>query len=125
MKIVFLILFLKLSFAMDGKDVILDRNVHIFRFHSRKLGFEDDLVRLETRWAAGASEDEIADAFPPELVQQVGYFGPPSGAAEAVQRLAQGLDLAIVRVIAARPGADAVLATMRACRPELVRGQSA
>lgn len=94
-----------------------------YRRHFGRMGFEETLTELETRWANGASEDEIVDAFPPELVRKVGYFGPPSEAAAAVRHLAQGLDLAIVRVIAGRPGADAVLATMRACRPDLIRKQ--
>ncbi|MDA1349781.1 MAG: hypothetical protein O3A47_13095 [Chloroflexi bacterium] len=48
--------------------------------------------------------------------------GPASGAAEAFRRLSKGLDTAIVRVVAARPGVEHVLATMNACRPELVGG---
>jgi alkanesulfonate monooxygenase SsuD/methylene tetrahydromethanopterin reductase-like flavin-dependent oxidoreductase (luciferase family) len=93
-----------------------------YRQHFGRMGFEEALAVLDERRATGASDDEIVDAFPPELVRQVGYFGPPAGAAAAVRRLAEGLDLAIVRVIAARPGAEHVLATMQACRPELVRG---
>ena len=61
-----------------------------YRRHFGRMGFEEELTKLETRWAAGASEDEIADAFPPELVQQVGYFGPPSGAAAAVRGSPRG-----------------------------------
>ena len=93
-----------------------------YRRHFGRMGFEEALTELEQRLERGALNDEIVDAFPPDLVRQVGYYGPPSGAAAAVRRLAEGLDLAIVRVIAARPGAEAVLATMQACRPALVRG---
>ena len=53
-------------------------------------------------------------------MQQVGYYGPAAGAAAAFKRLSQGLDIAIVRVVAARPGLDSILAVMRACRPELL-----
>ena len=42
------------------------------------------------------------------------------GAARAFSQLSKGLDTALVRVVAARPGVDSVLATMKACRPELV-----
>jgi 5,10-methylenetetrahydromethanopterin reductase len=92
-----------------------------YRQHFGRMGFEEALAELDERRARGAPDTEIVDAFPTELVRQVGYFGPPSGAPEAVRRLSQGLDLALVRVIAARPGADHVLQTMRACRPELLR----
>jgi hypothetical protein len=52
----------------------------------------------------------------------VGYYGTPERAAAAFRRLAEGLDVAIVRVVAARPGVASVLATLQACRPELVYG---
>jgi alkanesulfonate monooxygenase SsuD/methylene tetrahydromethanopterin reductase-like flavin-dependent oxidoreductase (luciferase family) len=93
-----------------------------YRQHFGRLGFEGQLAELDERRARGASDAEIVDAFPADLVHQVGYSGPPAGAAAAVRRLSAGLDVAIVRVIAARPGAEHVLETMRACRPELVRG---
>ena len=51
----------------------------------------------------------------------VGYYGPAAGAAAAFARLARGLDTAIVRVVPARPGVEAVLEVLDACRPELVR----
>jgi 5,10-methylenetetrahydromethanopterin reductase len=94
-----------------------------YRQHFGRLGFEEALAELDARRARGASDDEIVDAFPTDLVRQVGYYGPPAGAAAGIRRLSGGLDLAIVRIIAARPGVEHVLATMRACRPELVRGQ--
>jgi hypothetical protein len=70
--------------------------------------------------AQQATPDEVAAAFPSEMLQQVGYYGPAAGAAAAFRRLATGLDTALVRVVAARPGKAAVLATMQACRPALV-----
>jgi hypothetical protein len=63
----------------------------------------------------------VADAFPPELLKLVGYYGTPEEAAGAFRRQAEGLDVAIVRVVAARPGRASVLAALRACRPELVQ----
>ncbi len=69
----------------------------------------------------GASSDDVADAMPVDELRRVGYFGPTDGAAAEFGRLARGLDMAIVRVVVARPGLDSVLATMRACAPE--RGQ--
>jgi hypothetical protein len=82
------------------------------------MGFDEQLSELEERQAKGASAAEIADSFPQELLLAVGYFGPASGAAAAFMRLADGLDTAIVRIVAARPGVASVLAGMRACRPD-------
>ena len=59
----------------------------------------------------------MAVAFPADLLSRVGYFGPASGAASAFKRLSRGLDVPIVRVVASRPGLDAVMETMRSCRP--------
>ena len=92
-----------------------------YRGHFARMGFDDALTELEERRDRGVPEDEIVEAFPRELLGLVGYYGPPQGAAEAFQRLAQGLDVAIVRVVTARLGPEAVADVMRACRPELVR----
>jgi hypothetical protein len=48
---------------------------------------------------------------------RVGYFGKPAGARVAFLKLAEGLDTAVVRVVASRPGVDSVAAVMRACAP--------
>ena len=86
-----------------------------YRGHFARMGFDTELSALEDRRDRGASEAEIVDAFPRELLRQVGYYGPPSGAAEAFRRLADGLDLAIVRVVPTRQGPSAALTTMQAC----------
>jgi alkanesulfonate monooxygenase SsuD/methylene tetrahydromethanopterin reductase-like flavin-dependent oxidoreductase (luciferase family) len=91
-----------------------------YRAHFERMGFGEALARLDEMRRRGASTEELIDAFPSDLLQRVGYYGPAAGAAEAFRRLAQGLDLAIVRVVAARPGIEAVRAVMHACRPELV-----
>ncbi len=93
-----------------------------YRGHFARMGFDEALSEIEERRARGASQSEIIDAFPRALLKQVGYYGPAAGAAAAFKRLAQGLDLAIVRVVASRPGPEAVLTTMQACRPELCLG---
>ena len=67
--------------------------------------------------------DEVADAYPSEALLAVGYYGRPEGAAAAFARLAEGLDVALVRVIAARPQIASTQAVMRACAPERVRGE--
>jgi alkanesulfonate monooxygenase SsuD/methylene tetrahydromethanopterin reductase-like flavin-dependent oxidoreductase (luciferase family) len=98
---------------------------HGYRAHFTRMGFGPTLDDLEARREAGASEAELIDASPDELLRKVGYYGPPDGAARAFRALAEGLDTAIVRVIAARPGPDAVRMAMRALRPEAVLGQDA
>lgn len=91
-----------------------------YRAHFERMGFTAALAELDQMRASGATPDQVADAFPPELLRQVGYYGAAEGAATALRRLAQGLDVALVRVVAARPGCAAALAAMRACRPEQV-----
>jgi len=92
-----------------------------YRAHFERMGFADALARLDAMRARGAPPTEIVDAFPGDLLSRVGYYGPAAGAAAAFQRLAEGLDCAIVRVVAARPGIEAVRAVINACRPGLVQ----
>ena len=91
-----------------------------YRAHLERMGFAEALAKLDRMGDLGASPDQIVDAVPPELLHQVGYYGPPAGAAEAFRRIAEGLDVAVVRVVAASPGVRGVLATMRACQPGIV-----
>ena len=88
-----------------------------YRGHFGRMGFDEALTELEARRDRGAPESELIDAFPVELARLVGYFGPAAGAAAAFRRLAEGLDTAIVRVVAARQGVQAVTAVMEACQP--------
>jgi alkanesulfonate monooxygenase SsuD/methylene tetrahydromethanopterin reductase-like flavin-dependent oxidoreductase (luciferase family) len=89
-----------------------------YRAHFGRLGFDAALTELEERRDRGASEDELIDAFPRELLLSVGYFGKAAGAASAFRRLAEGLDTALVRVVPARPGKEAVMQVIEACRPD-------
>ncbi len=91
-----------------------------YRAHFGRMGFDVDLRRIEEGRAKGMPEEEVVDAFPPELLKAVGYYGPAGGAAAAFRRLSEGLDIAVVRVVAARPGVESVRAVMRACAPALV-----
>jgi hypothetical protein len=93
---------------------------HGYRAHFARMGFGPTLDELEARRDRGATEEELIDATPDELLRKVGYYGRPDRAARAFRRLAEGLDTAIVRVIVARPGPEAVRVAMRALRPELV-----
>ena len=92
-----------------------------YRAHFERMGFGEALSDLDGMRDRGSPLDEMVDAFPVELLERVGYYGPAGGAAEAFSRLAKGLDTAIVRIVAARPGVDPVVATMGACRPDLIR----
>ena len=89
-----------------------------YRAHFERMGYAPQLAELDRMRERGAGADELVAAFPDELALDVGYFGTADGAAAAFERLAAGLDIAIVRVVAARPGVDAVRAVMDACRPD-------
>ncbi len=91
-----------------------------YRAHFARLGFDEALTDLESRQANGASEDDLARIFPDELLRRVGYWGRPDGARDAFLRLADGLDIAVVRLVPAT-GNDlaAVRLAMRACAPRL------
>ena len=107
-----------MGYALGGSVPTERERAFSYRAHFERMGFADELAELDDMRRGGARRDEVADAFPAELLRSVGYFGPADGAREAFGRLAQGLDVAIVRVVGARPGIDTVLATMRACSPE-------
>jgi len=81
------------------------------------MGFDAVLAELEQRRDAGAAMPELVAAVPDDLLQAVGYYGPAAGARAAFARLAAGLDEAVVRVIAARPGLEPVVAAMTALAP--------
>jgi alkanesulfonate monooxygenase SsuD/methylene tetrahydromethanopterin reductase-like flavin-dependent oxidoreductase (luciferase family) len=104
-----------------GQRVPTERERQLgYRAHFERMGFTKALAELDRMRQRGAASNEVADAFPPELLQCVGYYGTADGAAAAFRRLAEGLDVAIVRVVAARPGTASVLAVLRACSPERV-----
>ena len=88
-----------------------------YRAHFERMGFADDLERIDVLRAKNAPTDEVVDAFPEKLLRHVGYYGPAAGAAEAFRNLSDGLDTAIVRVVAARPGVNSTRAVMDACKP--------
>ena len=89
-----------------------------YRAHFERMGFTEELAGLDDMRRRGAGADEVADAFSPELLRMVGYYGNAEGAAAEFKRLAEGLDVAVVRVVAARPDIDSVRAVMEACRPD-------
>lgn len=89
-----------------------------YRAHFGRMGFDDALSELEARRDRGATEAELIEAFPRALLLTVGYFGAAAGATAAFRRLAVGLDVALVRVVPARPGIQSVMNVIEACRPD-------
>ena len=89
-----------------------------YRGNFARMGFDAALTSIERARDNGAGEDDLAAALPDALLAKVGYWGPPAGAREAFMRLAEGLDTAVVRVVAAtRSDIDGVRLALRACAP--------
>ena len=88
-----------------------------YRAHFERMGFGDALTELEARRDGGEDTAQLARTVPDSLLRAVAAFGSAAVVREGFRRLAAGLDLAIVRVITARPGADAVRDAIVACRP--------
>ncbi len=106
-----------LGYAL-GQSVPTERlRKFAYRAHFERMGFTDELASLDDMRRRGASADEVAGAASEELLTRVGYYGDAAGARPAFAALADGLDTAIVRVVAARPNLDAVRAVMQACAP--------
>jgi len=87
-----------------------------YRGHFARMGFDPALARLEAERERGASPDDLADGLPDALLARVGWWGPPEGAAAGFTALTAGLDVAVVRVVAATSnGAECVRLAMRSC----------
>jgi hypothetical protein len=83
-----------------------------YRRHFERLGFADELARAE---ATGDWDERMLSA--------VGAWGAPAAVRQQLGRLATGLDLAIVRVVAARRGDPrSVRAVLEECAPAPVTG---
>lgn len=91
-----------------------------YRAHFERMGFTQGLAALDEMRQRGAAPAEVANAFPPQILQTVAYYGTADGAANAFKRLAVGLDTAIVRIVAARPGTASIRAVLEACQPAAV-----
>ena len=93
-----------------------------YRAHFERMGFSSELAALDGMREKGASNDEVADAFPENILRSVAYFGKAENAASEFARLSEGLDNAIVRVVSSRPGTvEGTLDVMNACSPVQVR----
>lgn len=85
-----------------------------YRGHFARMGFDAPLRDLERKRDLGATDDELADAFPADILGEVAYFGDAAGARTAVARLSRGLDLALIRPVVAPGDAAAVAAVFTA-----------
>lgn len=108
-----------ISYALIGPPDAKGRATS-YRGSFERMGFGAALAEVDRRQAANAPEDDVLAAVPDDLLLSVGYFGRADGAAAAFADLATGLDTAVVRVVAARPGIEAVRAVMHACAPAAV-----
>ena len=87
-----------------------------YRGHFARMGFDDILRELEDLRARGADDDLLAERLPNELLARVGWWGRPEDAAAGFEGLTAGLDVAVVRVVAAKKNdADCVRLAMRSC----------
>jgi alkanesulfonate monooxygenase SsuD/methylene tetrahydromethanopterin reductase-like flavin-dependent oxidoreductase (luciferase family) len=90
--------------------------------HFQRMFGKEAMAKLVAARNAGLSEEERAKTIPDEMLRQVAYFGPAAGAPAAFRRLSVGMDVALVRVIIARPEGDhasQVVNSLRACSPLL------
>jgi hypothetical protein len=87
-----------------------------YRAHFARMGFDEVLTELEALRDSGADDDALAARLPDDLLARVGWWGPPEDAAAGFEALTAGLDVAVVRVVAAKQnGADCVRLAMRSC----------
>lgn len=83
--------------------------VPAYRRHFERMGFSEELRRIE------ASDGAPSPAF----VGAIGAAGAPGEARARFDRLANGLDLPIVRVLVVRPGdAESARRVLEECRPK-------
>ena len=87
-----------------------------YRGHFARMGFDAVLTELERKKANGTGDDALADALPDQLLARVGWWGRPEDAAAGFAKLTAGLDMAVVRVVAAKDtGVECVRLAMRSC----------
>jgi len=88
-----------------------------YRAAFERMGFADELARLEALRAKGAGEDDVADACGDAFLRSSGAWGTPDDVPRQLRGLAVGLDIAIVRLVIARPGVAAARFIIEACAP--------
>lgn len=75
-----------------------------YRAHFERMGFADEIAHLVRRKTAGATDAELARELPERMLAAFGYAGRGEGAREWLLEAAEGLDVAIVRILTPRPG---------------------
>jgi len=85
-----------------------------------RMGLGPDFERLESLRNQGVNDVDLADACPDRVLDRLGVWGRPDQARAGLERLGEGLDTCIVRIVLARPGIDSALTTLRACAPATV-----
>ncbi len=88
-----------------------------FRAAFERMGFGADLAEIDQLLDRGATREQVIEAFPEQMLRGLGYYGPASGAMEAVQRLAAGADTIVVRLVPSGPGLEPIRAILDACQP--------
>lgn len=95
-----------------------------YRTAWEQMGFGEASALAQAGLRSGDLE-RAANSLPDDFVRAVSAFGTPEMAARRFAELASGLDLAIARVIPARPGRDGVLAVLHALAPLVAASQPA
>jgi alkanesulfonate monooxygenase SsuD/methylene tetrahydromethanopterin reductase-like flavin-dependent oxidoreductase (luciferase family) len=103
-----------LAYAM----LVRPSGAHGYRTHFERMGFGPELAALEVKKAAGADDARLVAEMPERLLRSFGYAGAGENAREWFAGMAEGLDVAIVRVLTTRPGdVGPVRAAMNAFAP--------
>lgn len=105
------------ALAKNALGYAMGRAPSAYRANMTRMGLDEPLKALEARRATGASDDELADEIPDEMLERLGAWGTADQALARAKRLARNLDLAIVRIVPARPGMAGARAVIRACPP--------
>jgi len=102
-----------LSYAMNRPGADPTKG---YRGHFSRMGFDEVLSELEAHRADGADDNTLADRLPDAFLKRVGWWGRPKDAAAGFEALTAGLDVAVVRVVAAKENdAACVRLAMRSC----------
>ncbi|MBN18637.1 MAG: hypothetical protein CL758_04055 [Chloroflexi bacterium] len=106
-----------LGYALDSTSTKISEKHLGYRGHFERMGFAQQLNKLDKLKLNGASEDKLIDEFPNELALKVGYFGKPEGAIDHLRKLSKGLDTTIVRVVSAQPDISSAKIVIDTCKP--------
>lgn len=75
-----------------------------YRAHFERMGFSEEVAYLAKRRAEGATDAQLARDLPDRMLTTFGYAGRGDGARDWFLRMAEGLDVAIVRILTPRAG---------------------